>query len=260
MQEIKGFICDMDGVIYRGNKIIPSAKVFFDFLIKHNLPFLFLTNNSESSQTELKIKLNNLGITGISEKNFITASMATATFLQTQKPKAKIFVIGAKGLVEELTNAGFILTDQNPDYVVVGKTKDFNFDLLKKAINLIINGAKFIGTNPDLVDPVENGIEPACGTILAAIEQGSGKKPYVIGKPNSLIMAIAINKLNLEPNEILMIGDRMDTDIIAGLEAGLTTCLALSGVTKKEELKDFAYQPNYIFKNISEIISLLPSF
>ncbi|MFA5879685.1 MAG: TIGR01457 family HAD-type hydrolase, partial [Candidatus Margulisiibacteriota bacterium] len=157
---MKGIISDMDGVIYRGNKLIPEAKSFIDYLQKAQIPFLFLTNNSEQTALDLKLKLQNLGIQGITEANFITSAMATSIFLKSQKPNAKVFVVGKGGLINELYNAGFSLTEHNPDYVVVGKTNDFNFTMLKKAVNLINQGAKFIGTNPDVIDPIENGIEP----------------------------------------------------------------------------------------------------
>lgn len=253
IMKIKGVISDMDGVIYRGNKLIPEAKNFIESLHKNQLPFFFLTNNSELTALDLKLKMQALGIEGITENNFITSAMATAIFLKNQKPGSKIFVIGKGGLINELYNAGFSLTEHNPDYVVVGKTNDFNFTMLKKAVNLINQGAKFIGTNPDVIDPIENGIEPACGSILAAIEKAANKAPYIIGKPNALIMTIATQKLNLRSEEILMVGDRMDTDIVAGLEAGMKTCLVLTGVSQRETVNEFPFQPNFVLNNVGEI-------
>jgi len=253
IMKIKGIISDMDGVIYRGNKLIPEAKNFIECLHKNQLPFFFLTNNSELTALDLKLKMQALGIEGITENNFITSAMATAIFLKNQKPGSKIFVIGKGGLINELYNAGFSLTEHNPDYVVVGKTNDFNFTMLKKAVNLINQGAKFIGTNPDVIDPIENGVEPACGSILAAIEKAANKAPYIIGKPNALIMTIATQKLNLHSEEILMVGDRMDTDIVAGLEAGMKTCLVLTGVSQRETLNEFPFQPDFVLNNVGEI-------
>jgi NagD protein len=250
---IKSVIADMDGVIYRGKKVIDGAQVFVNRLLEAKTPFLFLTNNSEQTPLDLKRKLEAMGISGLSEENFITSAMATAIFLNNQSPGASAYVIGGGGLVNELYKVGFSITESHPTYVVVGKTHTFNFDMLKKASNLINNGAKFIGTNPDMVDPVENGIEPACGTILAAIEYATGKKPYIIGKPNSLIMNIARNKLGAHAAETVMIGDRMDTDIRAGMEAGMKTCLVLSGVSSRETLDEFPYRPNYIFNHVGEI-------
>ncbi|NLD99712.1 MAG: HAD family hydrolase [Fibrobacter sp.] len=250
---VKNVISDMDGVIYRGKSLVPGAKVFVDRLIAENTKFLFLTNNSEQTPLDLKRKLEGLGISGIHETNFITSAMATASFLRNQCPGGTLYVIGGGGLISELYKVGFSISETKPDYVVVGKTNTFNFDMLKKAISLIMNGAKFIGTNPDVIDPIDNGFEPACGSILGAIEIATGKKPYIIGKPNSLMMTIALKQLGVQANETVMIGDRMDTDIVAGMEAGMKTSLVLSGVTREEMLSDFPYKPDYIFNNVGEI-------
>jgi NagD protein len=249
----KCIISDMDGVIYRGKQLVPGAKDFVRRLHETQTRFLFLTNNSEQTPLDLKRKLESLGIEGLTEDNFITSAMATAIFLHEQKPRGTAYVIGGAGLTNELYNAGYSISESNPDYVVVGKTSSFNFEMMKKAVQLITKGSRFIGTNPDVIDPTEGGIEPACGAILASIEHATGKKPYIIGKPNALMMTIARKKLNARSSESVMIGDRMDTDIIAGLEAGMTTCLVLSGVTEKESVGQFSYRPNYIFNNVGEI-------
>ena len=246
-------ISDMDGVIYRGGKLIDGAKEFVDRLISSNDKFLFLTNNSEQTPIDLKLKLEHLGIEGINEDNFITSAMATAMFLKSQKENAKVFVVGGAGLINELYNVGFSISETNPDYVVVGKTTNFNFDSIKKAVRLIENGAKFIGTNPDVVDPTESGNEPACGTILAAIEVASGYKPYVVGKPNSLMMTLATRKMGVHADDTVMIGDRMDTDIVGGMEAGMKSALVLSGVSKQEDLLAFPYKPDFIFNSVKDI-------
>ncbi|NLL14991.1 MAG: HAD family hydrolase [Fibrobacter sp.] len=250
---VKNIISDMDGVIYRGKLLIDGAVEFIKRLNASETRYLFLTNNSEQTPLDLKRKLEALGIKGLSESNFITSAMATASFLSTQCPGGTLYVIGGGGLISELYNAGFSISDNKPDYVVVGKTNSFNFDMLKKAISLIMNGAKFIGTNPDVIDPVDNGFEPACGSILGAIEVATGKKPYIIGKPNSLMMTIALKQLGVVADETMMIGDRMDTDIVAGMEAGMKTCLVLSGVTQPRMLTDFPYKPDYIFNHVGEI-------
>lgn len=250
---LKNIISDMDGVIYKGRTIIPGAKDFVDRLISTQTKFLFLTNNSEQTALDLKRKLESMGIHGLKETNFITSAMATAAFLHTQKPAGTLYVIGGGGLMSELYKVGFSISENKPDYVVVGKTATFNFDMLKKAVSFIMNGAKFIGTNPDVIDPSENGFEPACGSLLAAIEIATGKKPYIIGKPNSLMMTIALKQLGVQSFETLMIGDRMDTDIVAGMEAGMKTSLVLSGVTQKDMLDKFPYKPDYIFNNVGEI-------
>ena len=249
----KSIISDMDGVIYRGSQVIEGAKNFINQMLEKQIPFLFLTNNSEQTPVDLKRRLESKGIHGVKEENFMTSAMATAMFLQSQKPGAAIYAIGGGGLINELYNAGFSISESNPDYVVVGKTSHFNFEVMKKASNLINKGAKFIGTNPDVVDPIEGGIEPACGAILAAIETATGRKPYIIGKPNSLMMTIATRKLGVHASDAVMIGDRMDTDIIGGLEAGMTTCLVLSGVTNESMIDNFPYKPDYIFNNVGEI-------
>ncbi len=243
----------MDGVIYRGKLLIEGAVDFIKRLNASKTRYLFLTNNSEQTPLDLKRKLEALGISGVSESNFITSAMATASFLSNQCPGSTLYVIGGGGLISELYNAGFSISDNHPDYVVVGKTNSFNFDMLKKAISLIMNGAKFIGTNPDVIDPVDNGFEPACGSILGAIEVATGRKPYIIGKPNSLMMTIALKQLGVVADETMMIGDRMDTDIVAGMEAGMKTCLVLSGVTQSRMLTDFPYKPDYIFNHVGEI-------
>ncbi len=185
---IKNVISDMDGVIYKGNQLIPGAKEFVDKLLANNTNFMFLTNNSEQTPIDLKRKLEKLGISGLSEEHFFTSARATAEFIKRQKENATVFVVGGGGLVSELYKVGFSISDNDPDYVVVGKTKSVNFDMIKKASTLIANGAKFIGTNPDVLDPYEKGFEPACGVFLKAIETATGKKPYIVGKPNPMMM------------------------------------------------------------------------
>jgi NagD protein len=250
---IKSVISDMDGVIYRGKLLVPGAKEFISQLLETKTKFLFLTNNSEQTTLDLLRKLESLGIEGLTEENFITSGMATAYFLQSQMPGGTAYVIGGGGLMNEIYKAGFSLTENNPDYVVVGKTSNFNFEMMRKAVNFINRGAKFIGTNPDVTDPVENGIEPACGSILAAIQMACGKKPYIIGKPNPLMMTISLQKLGTLASETIMIGDRMDTDIIVGLEAGMKTCLVLSGVSSRQTVGEYPYRPSYILENVGEI-------
>ncbi len=247
-------ISDMDGVIYRGHQLIPGAKEFVTKLIKDKVPFLFLTNNAEQTALDLKRKLETLGIKGVQEDNFFTAAQATALFLKSQLSNGTAYVIGAGGLVNELYNVGYSITESNPEYVVIGKTTAFNYEMLKKAVHLINKGAKFIGANPDVVDPMADGsIEPAVGTVLAAIEAATGKKPYIVGKPNAIMMSIAKNKIRSHSQTTLMIGDRMDTDILGGLGAGMKTALVLSGVTSIDMLKDFPYRPNYVYNNVGEI-------
>lgn len=248
------FISDMDGVIYRGNQLIPGAKEFIEKLLKSKTPFLFLTNNAEQTPIDLQRKLESLGVNGLGEEHFFTAAMATALFLKNQQEKGSAYVIGTGGLVSELYNVGYSITDTNPDYVVVGRTTAFNFEMLKKAVYLINKGARFIGSNPDVVDPAADGnLVPAVGPILAAIETATGKKPYIVGKPNPVMMSLAKNKINSHSENTVMIGDRMDTDILGGLGAGMKTCLVLSGVTTIDMIKTFPYKPNYIFNSVADI-------
>ncbi|WP_239078182.1 MULTISPECIES: HAD-IIA family hydrolase [Deefgea] len=250
---IKSIISDMDGVIYRGKQLIPGANEFVQKLLAAKIPFLFLTNNAEQTPLDLKLKLESLGIHGLTEDNFITSAMATAMFLRGQKERAKVYVVGGGGLINELYKVGFSISESNPDYVVVAKSSTFSFEQLKKAVRFIDQGAKFIGTNPDMIDPVEGGNEPAAGTILAAISAATGKKPYIVGKPNALMMMLASRKLGVHPEECVMVGDRMDTDIVGGMEAGMTTALVLSGVSTLSMLDEFPYRPDYVFNHVGEI-------
>ncbi|WP_231550563.1 MULTISPECIES: HAD-IIA family hydrolase [Chitinibacter] len=250
---VTSVISDMDGVIYRGKQLIPGANEFVQRLLAAKTPFLFLTNNAEQTPLDLKLKLESLGIHGLTEDNFITSAMATAMFLRQQKERAKVYVIGGGGLINELYNVGFSISESNPDYVVVAKSSTFSFEQLKKAVRFIDHGAKFIGTNPDMIDPVEGGNEPAAGTILAAISAATGKKPYIVGKPNALMMMLASRKLGVHPEECVMVGDRMDTDIVGGMEAGMKTALVLSGVTTMPMLDEFPYKPDYVFNHVGEI-------
>lgn len=250
---LKYLISDMDGVIYRGKNLIPGANEFVHRLLEKNIPFLFLTNNAEQTPLDLKLKLQGMGIEGLSEHNFITSAMATAMFLKAQKTDARVYVVGGGGLVNELYNVGFSMTEHDPDYVVVSKTTALSFDQLKRAIRLIDNGAKFIGTNPDMIDPKEDGTEPAAGTLLAAIEAATGRKPYIVGKPNALMMTLAKRKLQAHAEETLMVGDRMDTDIVGGMEAGMKTCLVLSGVTTSEMIDTFPYRPDLVHNSVADI-------
>ncbi len=243
----------MDGVIYRGSQLIGGAQEFVARLRKSSTKFLFLTNNSQQTPLELQLKLKSRGITGVTENDFITSAMATAMFLKEQKPNATVYVIGGEGLMRELEAVGFSFSENNPDYVVVGKTPKFSFKMMKTAVQLIGNGAKFIGTNPDVIDPTEDGFEPACGALLASIEKACGVKPYIVGKPNSLMMTLATRKLGVHADDALMIGDRMDTDIIGGLEAGMKTILVLSGVSSRETVEKFPYRPDYIFDTVGDI-------
>jgi len=248
----KAFVIDMDGVINRGNRLIDGAKEFVEQLKRNKCRFLFLTNNSYNTPGDLKNKLDNLGIE-VGEDCFYTSAMATASFLEYQKPECSAYVIGGRGLLEELARSNVKITNKKPDYVIVGETEQYDYLSIIEATHLIQEGARFIATNPDITGPTDRGPVPACGALVAPIEKVTGIAPYFIGKPNPAMMYWARRKLGVHSASSFMIGDRMDTDIIGGLEAGMTCCLVLSGVTTREMVDRFPYRPDYIFNNIGEI-------
>lgn len=250
---MKAFLSDMDGVMYRGATLVPGARDYVDQLRRHEVPFLFLTNHSGVTPVGLVEKLERLGISGLEPRHFLTAARTAALFVSRQCPGARCHVLGEAALVAELEAAGLVVTDRNPDYVVAGKTREFDFARLKAAATFLAGGARFIGTNPDKADPVEDGLEPAAGAILAALEAATGKRPFIVGKPNALMMLIARQQLGVHSSQTVMIGDRMDTDIVAGLEAGMTTCLVLSGVTQRSDLDDYAYRPDHVFDHVGQV-------
>ena len=253
--EKKGFICDMDGVIYHGNHLLPGVFEFIEWLKANNKKYLFLTNSSERSPRELSQKLKRLGL-DIDESHFYTSALATASFLSQQKPGGSAFVIGEAGLIQALYQAGMTMNNIDPDYVVIGETRTYSFEKIEEAVRLINNGAILIGTNPDLTGPTEKGIVPATGSLVKPIELATGRAAYFLGKPNPLMMRHAMKILSTRREETVIIGDRMDTDIIAGIETECETVLVLSGVTQKDDLKKFGYQPTYVLNGIGDITSL----
>jgi NagD protein len=252
----KGFLCDMDGVIYHGNRLLPGVPEFVNWLYDEDKNFLFLTNSSARSPLELKEKLKRLGLE-INENHFYTSALATAKFLNDQSPGCSAYVIGEPGLMNALYDVGITTNDINPDYVIVGETHNYHYENIIRAVKLIQKGAKLIGTNPDLTGPTEDGIIPACRAFVAPIELSTGKPAYYVGKPNPLMMRTGIKRLGVHSEDAAIIGDRMDTDIIAGIESGLETILVLSGVSSCETVKSFPYRPNHILTGINEIVSLL---
>lgn len=249
----KGFICDMDGVLYHGNRLLSGVQSFVDFLQRENKKYLFLTNSSERAPRELAQKLSRLGLT-VSEEHFYTSALSTAAFLKAQCPGGSAYVIGEPGLVGALYDAGFTMNDVNPDYVVLGETRTYSFDKIEKAVSLVLKGAKLIGTNSDLTGPIENGIVPATRALMAPIAMSTGRTAYYLGKPNPLMMKHGLQILGVTPEESAIIGDRMDTDIISGIESGVDTVLVLSGVTDIEEMKSFPYQPTYVLSGVGDIV------
>jgi len=242
----------MDGVIYHGNRLIPRVKDFIFWLERNDKEFLFLTNGSGRSPRELMQKLGRMGLT-VGEEHFYTSAEATASFLASQCPGGSAYVIGEPFLTYALYEAGFSMNDVNPDYVVFGHTKSVNYEQIEKASRLVMGGAKLIGTNSDLTDPSENGIIPACRAMISPIELTTGRRAYFVGKPNPLMMRHALKKLGRTRLETALIGDRMDTDIIAGIESEIDTVLVLSGVTSLESMASFPYRPKYILKDVGAI-------
>ena len=247
------FICDMDGVIYHGNRLLDGVADFVEWLQDHDKQFLFLTNSSERSPRELSLKLARMGLE-VGEEHFYTSALATASFLATQCPGGSAYVIGEPGLVNALYEAGFSMNDYNPDYVVFGETRSMSYEKIEHAVKLVQNGAKLIGTNPDLTGPTDHGIVPACRALIAPIALTAGVEPYFVGKPNPLMMRHGLKKLNCSRRDAALIGDRMDTDIIAGIESELDTVLVLSGVSTLQTVRQFPYRPMYIMNGVGDVV------
>jgi len=248
----KGFICDMDGVIYHGNRLLPGVKEFVSWLQREDKRFLFLTNSSARSPKELQQKLARMGL-HVDERHFYTSALATANFIRSQSPGCSAYVIGEPGLTNALYEAGITLNDVDPDYVIIGETNNYNYDNICRAVSHVRAGAKLIGTNTDLTGPSEHGIIPACRALISPIELATGKTAYFVGKPNPLMMRTGLSLLGVHSGEAAMIGDRMDTDIIAGIESGLDPILVLSGVTSREEVSLFPYRPRLILDGVGDI-------
>lgn len=253
--KIKGFICDMDGVIYHGNIVLPGVAEFISWLHETGKEYLFLTNNSAYTPRELNQKLMRMGLS-VSEEHFYTSALATAEFLKEQAPGCSVFAIGEAGLHNALYEAGITMNEVNPDYVIVGEGRTYSMDMITKATNLVLSGAKLIGTNPDISGPIENGIAPACRALTAPIEMAAQTQAYFCGKPNPLMMRTGLKMLGCHSAEAVMIGDRMDTDIVSGMESGMSTVLVLSGVSSPDTLKTYAYRPTMILDGVGDIAAL----
>jgi len=248
-----GFICDMDGVIYHGNQILDGVKEFVAWLKEENKKFVFLTNSSERTIKELQGKLSRMGIE-VGADHFYTSALATATFLQSQTPNGSAYIIGEAGLINALYNNGYTSNSIDPDYVVMGEARSYSYEAIEKAVNLVMGGARLVGTNPDLSGPIENGIAPATKALISPIELATGKQAYFVGKPNPLMMRIALKKLGVQREDTIIIGDRMDTDIVAGIEAEIETCLVLSGISNEHSIDEFAYRPHFVLSSVKEIV------
>ena len=252
MDGIKNYLTDMDGVILRGTKLIPGAAEFVQRLRAQGIPFLILTNNSQYTPRDLQVRLSYMGLNVPSEAIF-TSSLATAQFLHDQRPGGRAFAIGESGLTTALHDIGYVLTDQEPEYVVLGETTAYSFERITRAIRFVTAGARFIATNPDVMGPGEGGIVPATGAVAALISAATGVKPYFVGKPNPLMMRTALRTLNAHSEDSVMIGDRMDTDIVSGIESGLRTILVLTGVTTREQVERFPFRPTWVRDSIADV-------
>ena len=243
----------MDGVIYHGNKLLPGVTDFVNWLEATGKKYLFLTNSPERTPKELHEKLKRLGI-NVGEEHFYTSALATASFLASQTPDGSAYIIGDAGLIYAMYNVGYTVNNVNPDYVVVGDPRSYNFEKIELAVNLVLKGAKLIGTNSDISGPVENGIAPSTKALIAPIEIATGKKAYFVGKPNPLMMRSALKRLGVANEDAIIIGDRMDTDVISGLESELDTLLVLSGIATKEDIAKFPYRPKYILNGVIDLV------
>jgi NagD protein len=252
MPEPKNYMMDMDGVLITGSLMVPGADTFIERLKARRAKYLVLTNNPRYTPRDLSHRLQRIGLE-ISPDHILTSAMATARFLVAQKPGGTAFVIGESGLTEAIREAGYVITDHDPDYVVLGETNLIDYEQITRAIRFVSAGAHFVATNPDPSGPADDGLVPACGALAAFVERASGVSPFFVGKPNPLMMRIALNYLGAHSENTVMIGDRMDTDIVTGIEAGLETILVLSGITRREDVRRFPYQPTRIVKSIAEV-------
>jgi NagD protein len=255
-RDIHSWLIDMDGVLVREEQPIPGAERFIARLRERGTPFLVLTNNSIYTRRDLAARLTASGL-DVPEEAIWTSALATARFLEDQRPRGTAFVIGEAGLTTALHDAGYTLTERAPDYVVLGETRTYSFERITRAIRLIVDGARFIATNPDPIGPTADGPLPATGSVAALISHASGVDPYFVGKPNPLMMRSALNAIDAHSETAAMIGDRMDTDVVSGLEAGMETILVLSGVTTREEAERYPYRASRIVESVADLLSVL---
>ena len=253
---IETWLTDMDGVLVHEDEPIPGAPEFIEALKSSGVRFLVLTNNSIFTRRDLRARLLASGI-DVPEQSLWTSALATAKFLGDQRTGGSAFVVGESGLTTALHEVGFIMTERDPDYVVLGETRTFSFESITKAIRLIERGARFIATNPDPSGPSPYGTLPATGSVAALISTATGRRPYFVGKPNPLMMRSALNQLDAHSETTVMVGDRMDTDVVSGLEAGLRTILVLTGSTRPEQVDTFPYRPSRVVDSIADLVELV---
>jgi NagD protein len=247
-----GFLLDMDGVIYRGSRLIPGAQEFISRLRNHGIPFRFLTNNSQRARRDVALKLRRMGIEA-HENEVFTCAMATARFLASRKPNATAYVIGEHGLATALHRNGITVVDDDADFVVVGEGRTLTFEMIERGVRLVEQGARLIATNPDPSCPTEQGTRPGCGASVAMIERATGVEAFSVGKPSPVMMRAARKEMGLRTDEVIMVGDTMETDILGAVQMGYRSVLVLSGGTRREDLKSFAYEPDLIVDHIGMI-------
>lgn len=247
-----GYLIDMDGVIYRGSQLIPGADRFIAELLANNIPFLFLTNNSQRTRRDVATKLQRLGIE-VGEEHVFTCAMATARFLAQQKPSGTAYVIGEGGLLTALHRNGYAIVDKDPDYVVIGEGRNFNFEMAEAALGMVLSGAKLVATNLDPNCPTQTGMRPGCGALVALLESASGIRAFSVGKPSPVMMRAARMELGLTADRTIVIGDTMETDILGGVQLGYRTILVLSGGTAREDLSRYAYRPDKVVDSIADL-------
>jgi NagD protein len=250
---VESWLTDMDGVLVHEGYPVPGAPEFVQRMRESGKPFLILTNNSIYTARDLQARLARMGIE-VPESAIWTSALATGQFLDDQRPGGSAYVIGEAGLTTALHSVGYIMTDHEPDYVVLGETRTYSFEAITTAIRLINSGARFIATNPDATGPSNEGALPACGSVAALISKATGVEPYFVGKPNPMMMRSALNTINAHSETTAMIGDRMDTDVLCGLEAGLFTILVLSGISTRGDVGRFPYRPSRIVGSVADLI------
>jgi 5'-nucleotidase len=252
----ESWLTDMDGVLVREEHALPGSAEFLQRLVDRERRFLVLTNNSISTPRDLAARLVRSGLI-VPEAAIWTSGLATATFLADQKPGGSAYVIGEAGLTTPLHEAGYTLTDRDPDFVVLGETRTYSFEAITKAIRLIVGGARFIATNPDVSGPSAEGPLPATGSVAALITTATGRRPYFVGKPNPMMFRSALNRIAAHSETTVMVGDRMDTDIVAGIEAGLDTILVLTGSTQPGDIEQYPYRPGRVLDSIADAVELI---
>lgn len=248
----KGFLIDMDGVIYRSSELIAGAAEFIASLRRLRIPFMFLTNNSQRTRRDVATKLTRMGVP-VEDRHIYTCAMATARFLASQKPRGTAYVIGEGGLLNALHLNGYAIVDKQPDYVVVGEGRTLSYEMLEEAVQMVLGGAKLIATNLDPNCPTKSGTRPGCGAIVSLIEKATGVQAFSVGKPSPVMMRQARKELGMATSETIMIGDTMETDILGGVQMGYRTILVLSGGSKREDLANYAYQPDIVIDSVADL-------